>query len=74
MSAAVTMADVVAMTESTPPALWPRPCSCGARYHASEWAALPFVGVQVDADGNPQLVLKNCSRCASTISMPWVRR
>ena len=59
----------------TPPRIlaavaWPKACGCGARYSREEWEALRTLGVQRDRDGNPEIELRNCAACGSTLAVP----
>lgn len=48
-------------------------CSCGRRYSAPEWLALPAVGNQFYDDETGRwhrLELRNCS-CKSTMAIEW---
>lgn len=50
---------------------WPKKCSCGHEITENEWETLQYVGIQyVPRDmGIPDLELRNCPSCHSTISV-----
>jgi hypothetical protein len=50
---------------------WPKQCACcNTSYSESDWEALRYVGVQVSGlDGIPDLELRNCGRCSSTMAI-----
>ena len=50
---------------------WPKKCSCGHDISEDEWETLHYVGVQkVPPDyGLPDLELRNCPNCSSTIAI-----
>lgn len=53
------------------PQTWPKPCTCCAKtftFHA--WTCLRLIGVQKGfVDGLPDLELRNCDVCESTLAM-----
>ena len=50
---------------------WPKQCACGQSYDEGRWETLRYVGVQhVPAElGLPDLELRNCERCCSTLAI-----
>lgn len=50
---------------------WPKSCSCGAKITDDEWEKLKYVGIQqgVPQHAIPDLELRNCSRCGSTLAI-----
>jgi hypothetical protein len=49
---------------------WPKQCSCcGAKITEDEWERLPYVGVQEGTDDIPDLELRNCGHCSSTLAI-----
>ena len=56
------------------PALYPlvKVCSCGARYSASDWALLRLRGRQHQVGGFPDLELRDCLYCTSTLGLEVV--
>ena len=43
-------------------------CSCGARFTAATWKALPLVG-SLDQGTADEAVMRNCSSCRSTMAV-----
>lgn len=53
---------------------WPKPCSCGLEFSEDEWESLEYVGVQRSGmDDVPDLELRNCGRCHSTVAIAVTR-
>lgn len=49
---------------------WPKLCGCGERITEDAWERLHYVGVQKSGlDNFPDLELRNCGRCRSTIAI-----
>lgn len=49
---------------------WPKACSCcGTKITEEAWEKLPYVGVQQGTDDIPDLELRNCDRCNSTLAI-----
>jgi len=50
---------------------WPKTCGCGEVFSEHQWENLRYVGVQkMPADyGLPDMELRNCSRCGSTMAV-----
>lgn len=49
---------------------WPKVCSCCATQITEEaWERLPYVGIQEGTDEIPDLELRNCGRCSSTLAI-----
>ena len=50
---------------------WPKKCACGQSISEAEWDTLTYVGVQkVPREyGMPDLELRNCGNCGSTIAV-----
>jgi hypothetical protein len=49
---------------------WPKTCSCCAHVISEDdWERLPYVGVQEGTDNIPDLELRNCGRCSSTLAI-----
>lgn len=46
-------------------------CGCGASYTAAQWGELRYVGPQLIGDGGPDLILRDCAACNSTLGV-WV--
>jgi hypothetical protein len=51
---------------------WPKKCSCGLSHTEEDWEKLTYVGVQkgLQDAGVPDLELRNCRKCGSTIAQP----
>lgn len=49
---------------------WPKVCGCGESFEEDDWERLKYVGVQKSGlDGFPDLELRNCGRCSSTLAL-----
>ena len=50
---------------------WPKKCGCGHEISEDEWETLHYVGIQPvpEALGIPDLELRNCPSCGSTLSI-----
>lgn len=50
---------------------WPKTCGgCGSVYDEDQWEALRYVGVQQSGMPDfPDLEMRNCSRCQSTMAI-----
>jgi hypothetical protein len=49
---------------------WPKKCACGHQISEEGWEDLRYVGVQRSGfDDSPDLELRNCSACGSTIAI-----
>jgi hypothetical protein len=44
-------------------------CTCGASYTPIEWMHLEYVGLQKFDGEDPDLELRNCSECGSTLGI-----
>lgn len=56
--------------------VWPKACSCcGNFFTHSDWKNLKFIGIQKSHDVNdyPDLELRNCDVCNSTLAIVVVR-
>ena len=48
---------------------WPKRCSCGVAYDASQWQTLRLAGVQHMDGVGPDLELRDCAACRSTLAV-----
>lgn len=48
---------------------WPKTCGCGAVWSEEAWERLPYLGVQSGFQDYPDLELRNCGRCSSSIAI-----
>lgn len=49
---------------------WPKKCGCGAAITEEQWETMRYVGIQHSGfDDMPDLELRNCHRCSSTIAI-----
>ncbi len=50
---------------------WPKVCGCGQSFTEEQWEELQYCGVQKvpPTFGMPDMELRNCSRCSSTMAI-----
>ena len=49
---------------------WPKTCSCcGDPITEDGWERLPYVGIQQGTEEIPDLELRNCGRCQTTLAI-----
>lgn len=49
---------------------WPKVCSCCALpITEDDWEGLPYVGIQEGTEHIPDLELRTCGRCSSTLAI-----
>ena len=48
---------------------WPKVCSCGHKMSDDDWERMRYIGIQKGFDDIPDLELRSCNKCGSTLAI-----